>query len=563
MINFRLYRLAWLPALVAVIILMFSLAGAPDAVEPTATAASFEGDRAGALARQIAALAPERPAGSAGDQAVAELVAERFEEIPSGAVTEQEFEATVDGEDVTLRNVILTLPGDADSTVVVLAARDSTRGAGEASSAAATGLLVELASALGVSGHEKTFLLASTSGSAVGFAGNRELVDGLPEGGAVEAVIVISQPGAGQPAAPFVVTSSADTSSGPVQLERTAELAVETQAELSAGEDGWFTQLARLAIPSGLGGQAPLIADGVDAVAISSAGERPLSGDEEGADSFSGETLDAFGRSVQSTIDAVDVAAEPLAHGPATHLELGHNLVPGWTLSLLALTLLLPALAASIDGCARAARQGAEIGSALAWAAVHSLPFVGALAALYGMVIVGAVPKPPFPFDPSLFGFGTRAVIALIVVVLVAVATVVFLRRAGITLVRGPVCAPAAIGAVGGLAVFLVWLANPYLALLVVGAAHVWVLAIGEQRPARALVVAIATLVACVPAALAVAAIAGALELGGDTPWTLMLMVADGQIGLGVTVPLCFVAAALVGGVVHAVRGPQAPPRHT
>lgn len=555
MIDFRLYRLAFIPAVIAVIVLMFSLEGAPDAIEPTTPPATFEGERASAAARQIAELAPERPPGSHGDAAVADLVAERFGEIPAGAVTEQEFEATLDGDEVTLRNVILTLPGDADSTIVVLAARDSARGEGAASSAAATGLLIELASALGVAGHEKTFLLASTSGSAIGFAGMRELVDGLPGGDAVEAVIVISQPGAGETAAPYVVSSSTDPSSGPVQLERTAELAVDKQAQLSSAEDGWFTQLARLAIPTGLGGQAPLIAAGVDAIAISSAGERPL---KEG-EPLSGETLDAFGRSVQSTIVAVDVAANPLVHGPEAHLELGRNLVGGWTLSLLALALVLPALAAAIDGCARAARQGEELGSALAWAAVRSLPFLGALGALYGLAIVGAVPRPPFPFDPGLYAIGPRATVALIFMALVAALTAFGLRRARLTLVRGPVCTPPAIGAVTSLAAFAIWLANPYLALLVVPAAHVWLLAAGERRPARTVAIGIAAIAACLPAALAVIAVARALDLSGDAPWTLTLMVADGQIGLAVTVSMCFVAGALVGTCVHALRGPQVP----
>ncbi len=130
LIDYRLYRLAFIPAVLAVIVLMFSLEGAPEAIEPTTPPTTFEGNRAAAAARQVAALAPERSSGSQGDVAIADFVAERFDEVAAGAVTEQLYEAEVDGEQVSLRNVAITLPGDADSTIVVLAARDSPSGRG-------------------------------------------------------------------------------------------------------------------------------------------------------------------------------------------------------------------------------------------------------------------------------------------------------------------------------------------------------------------------------------------------------------------------------------------------
>src|SRR5688500_1096276 len=55
LVDFRLYRIALLPALLAVIVAMFSLEGAPNALEPLTPPTTFEGDRAAALGRQIAA----------------------------------------------------------------------------------------------------------------------------------------------------------------------------------------------------------------------------------------------------------------------------------------------------------------------------------------------------------------------------------------------------------------------------------------------------------------------------------------------------------------------------
>ncbi len=438
MIDFRLYRLAFLPTLIALVVLMFSLEGAPEPIEPATPPGTFEGERAASQARQIAALAPERQPGSAGDEEIADLVTERFREIPAGAVTQQTFEASFEGDDVTLRNVVLTLPGEAGSTVVILAARDSARGPGAASSAAATGVLIELASALGVAGHEKTYVLASTSGSAAGATGAAELLEDLPERDAVEAAIVISQPGAAEPRPPFVVTSSTAETSGPVQLERTAELAVEAQAEQRSNEPAAFTQLARLAIPSGLGGQAPLVAEGVNAIAISAASERPLPESEDTPDQLSGSSIDEFGRAIQSTVGAVDIATAELVHGPDAYLELSDNLVPGWTLAVLALALLLPAAVAAFDACARGVRRSAGLGAGVAWAAARSLPFVGALAVLYGLTIVGAVPDPPFPFDPELYGLGSRAAVTIVVMVIAAGASAFALRALGITAGSAP-----------------------------------------------------------------------------------------------------------------------------
>ena len=67
LINLRLYRLAFLPAAVALVVLMFSLDGVPAPITEPVPAGTYQGDAAAAAARQIIRLAPERPAGSAGD----------------------------------------------------------------------------------------------------------------------------------------------------------------------------------------------------------------------------------------------------------------------------------------------------------------------------------------------------------------------------------------------------------------------------------------------------------------------------------------------------------------
>ena len=543
-VNLRLYRLAFLPAAVALVVLMFSLDGVPAPITEPVPAGTYQGDAAAAAARQIIRLAPERPAGSAGDERVADIVADRFNQISGGAVGEQRFTAEVDGGDAAVRNVFLTLPGDVGRTIVVLAGRDSPRGPGAASSAAATGALIELAGSLGVAGHNANYVLASTSGGADGAA---EMINGLADAD-IEAVIVVSQPGAATPSRDYVVASSSGESSASIQLRRTAAEAVSSQVGTAPGEPSAFESLARLAIPSGLGAQARLIAGGVDAVAVTSAGERPLPESADQLDDLSAETLDGFGRATQILVGEID-GAEALEHGPAAYVEIGDNLVPGWSLSLLALFLLLPAPAAAIDGCARASRREQHLGRGLAWAAARALPAIGALAILYGLALVGVVPRPPFPFDPGLHPVGARAVISLVAIVGAALASAVVLRLLRVTGSTAPPSAVAALGALTSAAAAILWLANPYMALLTTPVAHLWLLADAPPSRRRGLIVAICAALAAVPVMAALVSVARAIDLGADAPWTLTIMVADGQLGLAMAAASCFLIGGLLGTV--------------
>ena len=86
-----------LPTLLALVVLMFSLEGAPEPIEPATPPATSTASAPRARRARSSPLAPEREPGSAGDEAIADLVAERFGEIRAGAVTEQAFEAELRG----------------------------------------------------------------------------------------------------------------------------------------------------------------------------------------------------------------------------------------------------------------------------------------------------------------------------------------------------------------------------------------------------------------------------------------------------------------------------------
>ena len=552
MVDFRIYRAAFLPTVVALIALAFSLEGVPDPVEPELSPAGFEGPRAERTAREIAELAPSRPPGSEGEAAVADLVEQRFSEIEGGEVSEQRFDSSYAGEDVSLRNVILTLPGQSEQTVVVLAGRDSPAGPGAASSAAATAVLIELAEVLGTFDHTKTIVLASTDGAADGASGADELVSSVPEPELIDAVLVLAQPGAADPSQPYVVTSSTGDQSTSIQLVRTAQRAVEEVVGTAPKLDGTLQGLARLAFPGGLGEQAVLIDAGFDAVAISSAGERPLPVDEDEPADLSGETLGEFGTAAFTAVLALDAATAPLQHGPDSYLIAGDNLLPAGVLGLLALALLLPPAITAIDALARAARRRFGPGPALVWAGSLALPLLAALLTLYLMALIGIVPRPRFPFDPALFGIGLSEIVAFALLVGIAVAGYAWLGLLRAPAGADPDTLPPALGlylCIGG---GVVWIVNPLLALLLVPLAHVWLLATTRRALPRA-GLAGAVALALIPVALAALASAGAIGAGA---WDLVLMVADGQIPSLLAVALCPIAGCLLGLAASAPKRP-------
>jgi Peptidase family M28 len=560
MIDWRLYRLAFLPALVAVVVTLFSLEAIPDPLEAPISLASFDEDGAAQTARQIVEDAPERTPGSAGDAEIADRVAERFGEIASAQVSEQSFSTSFEGEDVEARNVIATLPGDSDRRLVLLAPRDSIEGPGAASSAAATGVLLELAESFGGASHAKTIVLVSTAGGTDGAIGAREFADHYPDRDLIDTAVAISQPGATDPRPPFVVPWSAGPQSTAIQLTRTAAATVSAEIGEPAGLEGSFGELLRLALPTALGEQAPLIERGMDAVTVSAAGERPLAPEADGPESLSEETLAQFGEATQTIVLALDAHPGPPEHGPSTYVVAAGNLVPGWTIAMIVLALLIPAGVAAVDGFARALRRDIAGPLDLGWVIGRSLPFLGVLVLVYVLALVGPMPSPRFPFDPGRFGVGWRG--AIVVVLLAAALGGAWYathplsspRRAssdGLAVTTGVVLCPLAFG---------LWLLNPFLALLAVPAAHSWLAVTPVEPRVRLAASAAAVAVSAIPAVVAFAWLADRLEVGIEVPWHVLLMVAGGQLGPGTALLGCLIAGSLVAVLAAALAPVRAGP---
>jgi hypothetical protein len=70
----------------------------------------------------------------------------------------------------------------------------------------------------------------------------------------------------------------------------------------------------------------------------------------------------------------------------------------------------------------------------------------------------------------------------------------------------------------------------------------------------------LAALLACVPVVAALFAVSRALELGADAPWTLMIMVGDGQLGLAMMASAAFLVGGVLGAVALAAAGEASSP---
>jgi hypothetical protein len=556
MFDTRIYRAGFLPTLAAVVVLMFSLEPIPEPLEEPTTTPAFSGREAARQARTMTTLAPAPTPGSSGDAALAGLVRERFEAVPGGDVSVQEVEGSFDGEDVTLRNVLLTFPGELEEAILVVAGRDSAEGSGATTSAAATATLLGLADDLGGARHRRTLVLASTSGVADGARGARELARALPESTPIEAAITIAAPGVPDPEPPFVVPGRAGPESISAGLIETVDEIAATQFEAPVEPPGAWSGFARLAIPVGIGEASALADEGLEAVAISAHGERPPPPEEDTEATLSPETLFAAGSSALETVLTLDEAAGEPSSGPDAYIRVSDNLLPGWGLALLAMALLLPALVAAADLWLRERRRTPKTARrSVPWALERALLPLAALLLIYGLAAVGLLPAPDFPYDPERFPPAAEGPIALVGLAIAVTLAALLVRPLRTPLDAEPQTLAAAAGLLCGGAVAGIWFLNPFLALLLVPTAHVWLLPARTEGPPRRRTIAIAGALALLPVVAAGIEVASALDLGLTAPWQLLLLFAGGHFGLFMGLLLCLLLGGLIACVSAAGGG--------
>ena len=108
-----------------------------------------------------------------------------------------------------------------------------------------------------------------------------------------------------------------------------------------------------------------------------------------------------------------------------------------------------------------------------------------------------------------------------------------------------------------------IWLANPYLALLLVPTAHLWLFASVPEMRGRLPLAALLAAAGLVLPLIAVIHLGGELGTGVETPWHLLLMFTGRHFGPLALVPLCLLGACLLALLELAgTRRAPAPVEH-
>jgi hypothetical protein len=527
---------------------MFSLESRPPAV-PQALAADvlFDGRIALSGTQRLVQQYPDRRPGSNGDQLSAGRVADNLRA--------QHFTVTVDryrDEDKDLVNVVGRRIGESTRQLVVVAARDADRVPDAAGSAADTASLIEIARTLEGRVTQKTLVLASVDGSTMGSSGARRLAADLASAGPVEAVVVLSDTGVARADGTLLIPWSQSTVRTGMRLQRTVgESLLQELPRGGAGRgSGTFAQFARLAFPLGIGDQAPFLDQGFDALRLSGSGELP----PKGQPAPNADRLGSIGRATLRTVFAYDAGGR-VNETPSSFLLFAQQMLPRWSVALLVLALLLPLFAAAVDSFARVRRRREPVLPWLRWIAAGVVPFLVALAVAEFLVLVGQAPDaPPVPLPPSAHPLDGSAALTLGICTLFFVLAWLFLRP----LLAGHPGPPDSPGAGGALALVLavasiaVWIVNPFAALALLPAFHLWLLVTASPvPPSRPAGLALISLGLLVPFLIGLAVLYR-LSLGPLSGlWYGFLLVTGHHVGLystvlGAVLLTCFAAAVRI-----------------
>jgi hypothetical protein len=556
MLDPRIYRTGLVVGALAVLVLAFSLQSQPSGLSSSLPPDVFSGQNVYASMASMAKGDPQRRPGSAGDDALAAQLAASFRNDGFGVTTDAFTGRTADGTR-TLENVVAVRPGMESGSVVIVAHRDA-RGSPALASLSATATLLELARDLEGESLNRTVVLASTSGSQ-GTAGAIRLASTLS--GPIDAVIVLGDLASAHLRQPIVVPWSDGTAVAPLLLRNTLAAALSSQASLAVGGTSIAGQFAHLAFPFTISEQGPFGARGIPAVLLSVSGERGPAPDAPVAGQAQ---LGSLGRAVLQTITALDGGATVPTASP--YILLDGQVVPGWALSLVALALIVPVLMTTVDGLARAFRRGYPVWRWVALVLATAIPFALAALVLVGARVTGLLGvAPPGPVAAGAVPLKSAGIAVLVLAGCVAVGGLVLLRpiagRLGAR-ARASEGAVVALLLVLVLATFAIWIANPFAALLLIPALHLWLLAMSSDLRLRLPLRLVLLLAGLVPAALI--AVYYSVTLGFSplgAVWSAALLIAGGAVTpLAVVEWSIVIGCALSAIVVCALAARQAHP---
>jgi hypothetical protein len=568
-VNGRLYRTFALLTPAALAVAAFALS-TPSTLPAPSLPPIYDGSSAFSLADELARRFPDRSPGSPGARRAAAWVSSHFSQLGL-VVTRNRFEAEVPGRGrLPFENLVAISPGRSPQAIVVLAHRDNIgAGPGANDNASGTATLIELARAhaaprlaettgrLVLPLHTLVFL--SSDGGAFGGLGAARFAEDPRFAGRVRAAIDLTA--LAGPGRPQVHVAGDGPRSPPPELLRTAGARIREYSGRQPRHPSALEQLLDLAFPFSLYEQAPFVGEGIPAFTLSTAGERPPSPFTDVPERLNAAQLDGLGHSMQALIGSLDVSSS-FGEAPSSHLRLGSRIVPGWAVTLVAGTALIPFLVSVADLLARSRRRGVGL-VAPARCYLRRLAFWLSAALLFAFL--GGIglwqngeSRPLSPESSAAQDWPAPEL--LLYVFLVFGAWLVARRR----LVRRGLVVPKE--ELGGYTVALVVLAgvgvatflwNPFAVFLVLPSLHAWLWL--PQLRGRPAILRTAVLAAGFAGPLLVLTSFGLrFELGFDAPWYVAQLAAVGYVPLP-AVGLALVWAAAATQLTVLVAGRYAP----
>jgi hypothetical protein len=533
MLDPRIYRMALLPVVLAVIVVAFSLSDQQGPMGTNLAPDAYNGQNAYTTMQRFATQYPNRRPGSIGDDALASAVAAQLRSDHFHVSTDVFKGKTADGTR-TLENVVAVRAGLGSGSIVVVAHRDSLRSP-SAADLSGTAVLLEMARVLSGQSLQHTMVLASTTGSA-GAVGAARLAH--TPGQPVDAVIALGDlAGTAGVHRPVIVPWSTGQRVAPATLRKTVAAALAAQSGPQAGSTGLGGQLAHLALPMSPSEQAPFGGAGQPAVLLSLSGGLPPAAD---APTSLGR-ITTLGRVVAQSITALD--AGQAVPAPSAYLEFSGKSIPAWAIRLLVLTLIIPVLVATVDGLARARRRGHSIFRWCVWVMAAAVPFALLVAVLVIARVTGLIVAPASPLGADAVTLHAGQIAALVGLGLLVAAGLVWVRRLVIWLL-GPGPRELSAGSYGPgaasavmlglcLAALAIWVVNPFAALLLVPALHLWLWIVVPDVRLPVPVTILMLLAGLAAPALVIATYATTLALGPlEAAWSFVLLLAGGGVGV-------------------------------
>jgi hypothetical protein len=553
-VSARTYRGTWLLVALPLLVAAFTVSRPAPLAAPDLPPA-FDIQSAYDLTKQLATEYPNRAPATTGAEGAVRWLLDQLR--PYGFQPRVDrFEADVAGRGrLRFRNVIATIPGRSEATIVVVAHRDNSGiSPGADDNASGTAALIELArsyanpagssstpsSARRVS-PAHTIVFLSTDGGSLGglgalhFARDRQLARRV-----VAVVNLDSIAGGGAPRLEF--GGDRPRSASPTLVATAAARIADERA--TARHPGALRQLIDLGFPFSFYEQAPFDGRGISAVTLTSNGDRPHTAENDVTGQLHRGRLGQMGRAAQQLLASLDEGLE-LTQGTATYVYFGSRIVRGWALELVLIAALLPFLAASVDMFALCRRR--RIPLAPAFRSYRSrLGFWLWLLVVFELLRgVGIWPHgEPVP-SPLQGGAGTNwsfgALLALVLLALVGwlVSRDRLLPRREVTSdeeLAGYATALLVLAVIG----LLIVAVNAYALVFFLPAAHAWLWL--AQLRGRPLPLVAAYAAGLIGPALLLGSFALRMHLGFDAPWYLSVLAASGYVPFAV-----LVIAALFG----------------